>query len=112
MLELEARAINTRWISTMASMVSSGCDDASSIANCIASMLAMISRASVPIDRPLASLASARASSLAPTCKPSTLDEAIDSVRRRSRASGASSLDALALRAATAFSASETAPAT
>ena len=77
----------------------------------MASMLARISRVVVPMDRPTSDLASARARVRASTWRPSTLEEAIDSVRSRSRARGASPGAALAFRARTAASASEITPA-
>jgi hypothetical protein len=61
--------------------------------------------------RPVSSLASARASCRTSTCNPSTFDDAIDSVRRRSRARGASAGPALELSSWIAASESEMKPA-
>lgn len=107
-----APASNARWIATMSSIVVPCAALASSTASSIASTLAKISLAVGPALPPVSMRASALARSRASTCIPSTFDDAIDSVRRSSRANGASAGYAREFRAWMAPSASETTPAT
>ena len=68
-------------------------------------------QSSLPLA-PVSNRPSARANSRAPTCIPSTLEEAIDSVRRSKRASGARAGRARSFNARIEALASETVPAT
>lgn len=87
-------------------------DAASSTASCIASTLPSTSRIAGETLPPVSAFDSARANCRIPTCIPSTLDEAIDSVRRSRRARGASAGAAPELRPAMACCASDITPAT
>ena len=104
-------AVSAAWTARIPSTVRRSATLVSSIASCIASMLASTSRVSGPTPPPASPRASARARPRGSAWRPSTLDDAIDSVRSSRRARGSSARLRVALRPAIARSASDTTPA-